>query len=158
MKTIKTENLLLLSKEELINKLNKAEKEIIVQHDLLKQTFLECQQLQKNYKDLKARFCKSNGEGYDRSFSWVSKIVFTLKAENKPLRSVELIAILERMESMLLNHHSKGKFLSAYLNTAVKYGRIVQQKVNGVRGYYYLLPEWLDEQRNPIPFYGQMML
>lgn len=158
MKTTKTEDLLLLSKEELINKLNKAEKEILVQHDLLKQTFSEYQQLQKDYKDLESQFYKSNGEGYDRSFSWISKIVFTLKAVDKPLRSVELIAILERKEPILLNHHNKGKFLSAYLNTAVKYGRIVQQKVNGVRGYYYLLPEWMDEQRNPISFYGEMML
>ena len=158
MKTTKTEGLLLLSKEELINKLNKAEKEILVQHDLLKQTFLEYQLLQKNYKDLEAQLYKSNGEGYDRSFSWVSKIVFTLKAENKPLRSVELIAVLEKKEPILLNHHNKGKFLSAYLNTAVKYGRIIQQKIGGVRGYYYLLPEWIDEQRNPIPFYREMML
>ena len=158
MKTTKTESLILLSKEELINKLNKAEKQILVQHDLLKQTFLEYQQLQKNYKDLEAHLYKGNGEGYDRSFSWVSKIVFTLKAENKPLRSVELIAILEIKEPKLHKHHNKRKFLSAYLNTAAKYGRIIQQKIGGVRGYYYLLPEWMDEQRNPIPFYREMML
>lgn len=158
MKTTKTEDLLLLSKEELINKLIQAEKEILVQHDLLKQTFLQYQQLQKDYKDLEAQFYKSNGESYDRSFSWVSKIVFTLKAENKPLRSVELIAILERKEPILLNHHNKGKFLSAYLNTAVKYGRIIQQKISGVRGYYYLLPEWMDKHEKVKAPYKEMMI
>lgn len=147
MKTGKTENLLQLSREKLIEKLEKAEKEIALQHDLLKQTFLQNRELHKRCADLQRQVQEMAGEGYSQSYSWVSKIVFTLKAANKPLRSMELIATLERNEPMLLNHHNKVKYFSAFLNMAFKYGRIVPQKVKGVRGYYYLLPDWIDEQK-----------
>lgn len=146
MKTSKkNESLLSLSKEELIEKLLKAEKEIRVQHDLLKETFLENRNLQNRCPHLQESLQKVDCKGSNLSASWVSKIVLTLKAQNRPLRSVEIIHILEMTEPILESHHNKVKFLSAYLNTAVKYKRIIQQKVKGVRGYYYVLPEWMDD-------------
>lgn len=144
-KTSKSESLLSLSKEELIEKLRKAEREIRIQHDLLKETFVQNKNLQSECADLQKRLQRTNGKANNLSASWVSKIVLTLKTENKPLRSVEIIKLLEIKEPVLENHHNKAKFFSAYLNTAVKYKRIIQQKVKGVRGYYYVLPEWMDE-------------
>jgi hypothetical protein len=32
-----------------------------------------------------------------------------------------------------------------YLNKAVKYQRIAAYKRGGSRGYYYVLPEWMNE-------------
>jgi len=157
MKTTNRYGLLHLSKEELIEKLHAQEKELTIQHDLLKQTFFEHQKLQQRFKQLETQALAST-EGYDPSASWVSKIVFALQKEKKPLKSSELIAVLERREPMLLNHHSKEKYFSAFLNTAVKYGRIGQQTVKGVRGYYYLLPEWFDDAGAVKCSYKEMMI
>lgn len=158
MKTAKNAGLLDLSKEELIEKLIKAGKDVRIQHDLLKETFLENQKLQKKCYDLHERLQRTGDKGGNLNTSWVSKIVLTLKAENKPLRSVEIISLLEIKEPMLARHHDKAKFFSAYLNTAVKYKRIIQQKVKGVRGYYYVLPEWMDECGSLKGAYREMMV
>ncbi len=153
------EILLQLSKEELIGILEAKEKEISIQHDLLKQTFTEYQLLhqklakfEKHLKDLQ------NQDGYSATSSWISKIVFTLQQENRPLRSPDLITLLEKREPSLAEHHNKVQYFSAFLSNAASYGRIIQQKVKGVRGYYYLLPEWLDEQSKIKTEYKVMML
>lgn len=157
-KTSKNESLLSLSKDELIEKLLKAEKEIRIQHDLLKETFLENKDLQNKCADLQNRLQRIDAKGNNLSASWVSKIVLTLKTEDRPLRSVEIIHILETKEPILASHYNKAKFFSAYLNTAVKYKRIIQQKVKGVRGYYYVLPEWMDECGDLNSAYSEMMV
>lgn len=158
MKTSKNESLLTLSKDELIEKLLKAEKEIRIQHDLLEETFLQNKNLQNKCAELQNRLQRTSAKFNNLNASWVSKIVLTLKTENRPLRSVEIIRVLEMTELVLENHHNKAKFLSAYLNTAVKYKRVVQQKVMGVRGYYYVLPEWMDESGGLKGAYSEMMV
>lgn len=158
METTKKESLLSLSKEEIIEKLLKAEKEIKVQHDLLKEIFLQNKALQEKSADLQEKLKKTGTKAGDLNASWVSKIVLTLKTENRPLRSVEIISILEMREPLLESHHNKAKFFSAYLNTAVKYKRIIQQKVKGVRGYYYVLPEWIEKCGSLKGVYGDMMV
>ena len=158
MKTTRNGSLLNLSTEELIEKLLKAEKEIRIQHDLLKETFIQNKNLHNKCADLQERLQRTNGKANNLSASWVSKIVWTLKTENRPLRSVEIISILEIKELILASHHNKAKFLSAYLNTAVKYKRVVQQKVMGVRGYYYVLPEWMDESGGLKGVYSEVMV
>lgn len=158
MKTTQNGSLSSLSKEELIEKLQKAEKEIRIQHDLLKETFQQNKNLQTKCADLQEKLQKTGDKGHSSSASWVSKIVWTLKTENRPLRSVEIISLLEIKEPILASHHNKAKFFSAYLNTAVKYKRIIQQKVKGVRGYYYALPEWMDECGSLKDSYGEMMV
>ena len=135
-------NLLLLSKEELIEILNLKEKEIAVHHDLLKKTFTEYQLLQQKFAELEKHLKDLRSEdGYGATSSWVSKIVYTLRQENRPLRSPELITILEKREPSLAGHHNKVQYFSAFLSNAVSYGRVIQEKVKGVRGYYYLLPD-----------------
>lgn len=158
MKRAKNGSLLDLSKEELIEKLLKAEKDISLQHDLLKETFLENKKLQNECSHLQERLQRTGDKRGNLNTSWVSKIVLTLKTENRPLRSVEIISLLELKEPMLAGHHDKAKFFSAYLNTAVKYKRIIQQKIKGVRGYYYILPEWMDECGSLKGAYHEMMV
>lgn len=147
-----------LHKEELVEKLLNSEKELFIYHDLLKQTHLENKKLQQKCMELEKQLSQNIGEGYNNASSWVSKIAFVLKNENRPLRSQELISILERKEPSLKNHHSKAKAFSAYLNSAVKHNRIIQQKINGVRGYYYVLPEWLGDDGLVMSSYKSMML
>lgn len=85
-------------------------------------------------------------ELYDYSWSWISKIVFLVRQANKPLRSAEIIEVLQKKEPVLHEKMSKEKFLSAFLNTAMKHERIIPYKLKGVRGNYYCLPEWLNEE------------
>lgn len=84
-------------------------------------------------------------EDYEHSWSWISKIVFLVTQANKPLRSAEIIEVLQKKELVLHEKVSKEKFLSAFLNVAMQHGRLIPYKLKGVRGNYYCLPEWMDE-------------
>lgn len=86
------------------------------------------------------------GEEYNYGWSWISKIVFLVKLANKPLRSAEIIGVLQKKEPVLHEKVSKEKFLSAFLNVAMQHGRLIPYKLKGVRGNYYCLPEWVDEE------------
>jgi hypothetical protein len=130
-----------------------------LQHGLLKEVVAENQHLRKRVAELEEQLtAQQKGDGYNSTFSWISKIAFTLQQENRPLRSTTLIEMLAKREPTLANHHNKVQYFSAFLSNAVSYNRIVKQKVKGVRGYYYLLPEWMDDQGNAKPEYRKMML
>lgn len=128
-------------------------------HGLLKEVVAENQHLRKRVAELeKQLIALQNSDGYNGTSSWISKIAFTLQQENRPLRSTTLIEMLAKREPTLANHHNKVQYFSAFLSNAVSYNRIVKQKVMGVRGYYYLLPEWVDDQGNAQPEYRKMMI
>ena len=94
----------------------------------------------------KLRKLETPADHYDCSWSWISKIVFLVTQANKPLRSIEIIEVLQKKEQVLHEKVSKEKFLSAFLNVAMQHGRLIPYKLKGVRGNYYCLPEWVDEQ------------
>lgn len=130
-----------------------------LQHGLLKEVVAENQHLRKRVAELEEQLTAQQiSDGYNGTSSWISKIVFTLQQENRPLRSTTLIEILARREPTLASHRNQVQYFSAFLSNAVSYNRIVKHKVKGVRGYYYLLPEWLDDQGNAKPEYRKMML
>ena len=130
-----------------------------LQHGLLKEVVAENQHLRKRVAELEEQLTgQLNSDGYNDTSSWISKIVFTLQQEDRPLRSTTLIGMLAKREPSLANHHNKVQYFSAFLSNAVSYNRIVKQKVKGVRGYYYLLPEWVDDQGNAKPEYRKMMI
>lgn len=135
------------------------EKTVAMQYDLLKKTLTENELLQQKVQQLQQQLNdKLNSDGYGSTSSWISKIVFTLQQENRPLRSPELITLLEKREPALVEHYNKVQYFSAFLSNAVKYGRVIQRKMKGVRGYYYLLPQWLDGQGKIKPeFYNKML-
>ena len=151
--------LLQSSKEELIKIIEDQKKELASQHDLLKEVFTEREILLRRVRELeKQENERLKADGYASASSWISKIVFTLQQEGRPLRSPELISLLEKREPILAGHHNKVQYFSAFLSNAVSYGRVVQQKVKGVRGYYHLLPGWLDDEgRVRAPYKDQML-
>jgi chromosome segregation ATPase len=88
---------------------------------------------------------------YDYGWSWISKIVFLVAQANKPLRSAEIISVLRVREPDLNQKASKEKFLSAFLNVAMQHQRLIPYKLKGVRGNYYCLPEWINEDGELLP-------
>lgn len=88
---------------------------------------------------------------YDKSRTWVSKLVFIVAHANKPLRSADIISLLSRREPVLHEKESKEKFISPSLNAAMKFRRLLPYKLHGVRGNYYCLPEWINEQGELLP-------
>ncbi|MCF8450012.1 MAG: hypothetical protein K9G49_09110 [Taibaiella sp.] len=88
---------------------------------------------------------------YNKSRTWVSKIVFIIAKANKPLRSAEIIALLLRREPVLHEKESKEKFLSPSLTSATKSKRLFPYKLPGVRGNFYCLPEWVNEDGELLP-------
>lgn len=59
-----------------------------MQYDLLKKTLTENELLQQKVQQLEEQLNdKRNSDGYGSTSSWISKIVFTLQQENRPLRS-----------------------------------------------------------------------
>ena len=81
------------------------------------------------------------GNTYNMNATWIDKIVFILKAAERPLRSSEMIEILIKNDLIFrtLADHQKG--LSAHLTKALKYGRIIGKKEKGRNGYLFSLPE-----------------
>ena len=84
---------------------------------------------------------KPTDGGYNLKWSWIDKIVFVVKEAGRPLLSSEIIATLaDREEAVIGGKADRVKYFSAFLNTALKYGRLVAAKQKGTRGYFYSLP------------------
>ena len=98
------------------------------------------------YNQLKLKLPGISGAEYNKGWSWVNKIVFVLKKEDRPLLSSEIIDIVRPHEPGLEHSNSPAQSFSAHLTKAVKYGRVIAYKLNGSRGFYYALPKWLDEE------------
>jgi len=91
-------------------------------------------------------------DGYNKAWTMIAKIVFLISKTGKPLRSAEIIPLLKQREPAIVKKQdSLEKYLSAFLNTAMKHERIIPYKLKGVRGNYYCIPEWIDEEGNLIP-------
>jgi hypothetical protein len=125
----------------------KLQKENFQLRELLKEGLLEIHDL----KERLSRYEKPN-DGYNKSWSMVTKIVFLITKADKPLRSSEIIPLLQTREPSIVNKQvSLEKYVSAFLNTAMKHGRLIPYKLKGVRGNYYCIPEWMDEECELIP-------
>ena len=99
--------------------------------------YAEADAKQENYKrivDLKL------GNTYNINSTWIDKIVFVLKAAGRPLRSSEIIEVLEKNDITFRTLANKPKGLSAHLTKALKYGRIIGEKQKGQNGYLFRLP------------------
>jgi len=118
--------------------LEKANKEIETYRSLLIK-------LSEEYNHLKSKNPDIDQAEYNKSWSWVNKIVFVLKKINRPLLSSEIIAFITPYEPVLKYSHHRAQAFSANLHKAIKYDRVRAYKLPGSRGYYYILPNWLDE-------------
>lgn len=111
------------------------------QYEILKETYQELLLLKKENDALKEKLSayESPDDGYRKDWTWVAKIVFAIEKAGKPLRSAEIIEILEKREPHLREHTSKPQYFSAFINLALKNERIKREKRKGERGYYYYL-------------------
>ena len=117
------------------------QKEVNSLKELLQEAYWEIQKL-------KERLHKHEnpGDGYNKRWTMVTKLVFLVTKAGKPLRSVEIISLLkDRQPEIVKKQDSLEKYISAFLNTAMKHRRLIPYKLKGVRGNFYCIPEWIDE-------------
>ena len=113
----------------------------------LKELLVEALEKIKNLEKRVEKYEKPN-DGYNKAWTVVTKIVFLITKADKPLRSSEIIPLLQAREpSIAKKQTSLEKYVSAFLNTAIKHERLIPYKLKGVRGNFYCLPEWVDEKR-----------
>lgn len=123
------------------NTIEKLEKENIQLRELYAEALFEIENLQERLNKHEIP-----NDGYNKAWSMVTKIVFLITKADKPLRSSEIIPLLKQREPAIVKKQdSLEKYLSAFLNTAMKHERLIPYKLKGVRGNYYCLPQWIDE-------------
>jgi hypothetical protein len=81
------------------------------------------------------------GRNYNENAPWIDKIVFVLQEAARPMRSAEIIEVLERNDSYFRTIGDRQKALSPHLTRALKYGRIIGEKQKGQNGYLFSLPK-----------------
>ena len=131
----------LFTKKEVDELLKEKQKQLDVQYSVLKEVYESHERLKKEHEILKEKIAnyENPDDGYRKDWTWVAKIVFVLEKAGKPLRSAEIIEILEKREEHLREHSSKQQYFSAFINMALKAERIKREKRKGERGYYYFL-------------------
>jgi hypothetical protein len=95
---------------------------------------------------------------YNRKWSWTNKIVFVLSKIRRPLLSSEIINFIRPHEVSLQHSRTPAQAFSPHIHKAVKYGRIIQYKLGGTRGFYYVLPAWVSSDGKIIDEYGDKIL
>lgn len=123
------------------------QKEVNALKELLVNALIEIKQL----KD-RLNIYENLDDGYSDSWTMVTKIVFLVSKAGKPLRSTEIIELLKiRHPEIEKKQNSLPKYVSAFLNTAMKHRRLLPYKLKGVRGNFYCLPEWIDQEGGLLP-------
>lgn len=132
----------LFTKKQVDELLKEKQNQLDVQYSVLKEVYESYEGLKKEHELLKEKLSRYENpdDGYRKDWTWVAKIVFVLEKAGKPLRSAEIIEVLEKREEHLREHTSKKQYFSAFLDMALKAERIKREKRKGERGYYYLLP------------------
>ena len=131
----------LFTKNEVDELMKEKQNQLDVQYSLLKEVYGNYERLKKEHELLKEKLSRYErpDDGYRKDWTWVAKIVFVLQKAGKPLRSAEIIEILEKREAHLREHSSKQQYFSAFINMALKAERIQREKRKGERGYYYYI-------------------
>lgn len=146
LENIRKEKLLSLKKEELLEIIYQKDKEIKRLSDIISNTIKTNVELEEELKILKKKDEPSAKKTvYNQKWSWVVKIIFSLRENDCPMKSQEIISFLEKFDNTLPYWPNKAKSFSAHLTKTVGYGRIIQHKLKGIQGYFYFLPEWIDK-------------
>ncbi len=82
---------------------------------------------------------------YKQEWSYPTKIHFLIYQQQKPLTAADLHAVLLKVDTHYKDYDSPGNNLNVSLARMVKSGRIRRIKQPGVRGAYFVLPEWVDK-------------
>jgi hypothetical protein len=133
-----------LSKEELIRKYAELKSEYDYKEGQAAYFLSQWEEALRMYYQVKLKYPDIDEAEYSKDWSWVNKIVYVLKKTNRPLLSPEMIELITEHDPALKNSRFRPQTFSANLNKAVKYKRIIAYKLGGTRGYYYVMPEWVE--------------
>ncbi len=125
------------------NYLLKLEKENKSLVELLREAIIENEKLREKIAFYEQPFLE-----YNESWTWIKKIVFVVRKSEKPLLAAEILAILRQKDSLLAVNSNPVKFISVMLTEAKRKRCLIPVKGVAVRGKYYCLPEWMDENGN----------
>lgn len=81
-------------------------------------------------------------EDYNIKWPWITKVVFILRKVGLPLRAVDILNELQKLDHTLSEKPNPTTYLSLVLNQGVRRRRIVRHKVKSFVGDFYALPEW----------------
>src|SRR5690349_6799027 len=97
--------------------LKEKDKTLQSQYSVLKEVYEKYQILQKENEELKKKLSQYENpdDGYRSDWTWVRKIVFVLEQAATPLRTKEIIEVLEKREPHLKDHSSKEQYFSAFI-------------------------------------------
>jgi hypothetical protein len=95
---------------------------------------------------------------YNQDWNWVSKIIFILQHQQRPLRSAEMIELFLKFDDKIKCTNDKAGYFSAFLTKAYNNKRVVKLKVNGFKGFYYALPEWYTNGHLQPNYYAKINL
>jgi hypothetical protein len=109
--------------------------ELVEENKILRQTISEYEKPLEKYYD---------------GWSWITKIIFVITQSGRPLCFSELYAIMLKKDTQLGSHTNPKTYLSTALSKAKQTKRLLTHKVAGVRGDYYCLPQWMDEDNTLI--------
>ncbi len=84
-------------------------------------------------------------EQYNRSWSWITKIVFIITQSNRPMRFSEIYEAMKKIDSSFVSHTDPQRYLSTVLSKAKQTQRLFTHKVVGIRGDYYFIAQWIGE-------------
>lgn len=141
-----------LSKEELIQIAEQSEKEIERLNGVLGLVFKGYANLE---NELKQYTIFKRDLPFDQSWSWVSKIVYTVQTAGRLVKASEITEFLRSVDlnCRYMRQSDVENNLSVHLQRAVKYKRLLSYKVSGLKAQYYGLPEWFDENDGLKPEY-----
>lgn len=83
---------------------------LLSQYAVLKEVYEKYQLLQQEHEQLKKKLSEYENpdDGYRKEWTWVRKIVFVLEQAATPLRTKEIIEVLEKREPHLKDHLQKN--------------------------------------------------
>lgn len=97
---------------------------------------------QKGHRDTKKSFSEAD---YKQGWSYPTKIAFLITMHQKPLTSEEIHQLLLKLDSHYKDYKVPRNNLTVTINRTLKSGRVKKIKVPGIRGLYYVLPEWVNK-------------
>lgn len=98
---------------------------------------------------------RETSKSYNKAWPWVTKLVYVLMENDKPMQAREIGIYLAKKESQLVGKTDVARMLSPYLCNGCSTGRIMSHKVAGIKGHYYILPKWLDESGRLMDAYAE---
>jgi hypothetical protein len=117
-------------------------KELNVKHNnALANVHQQHQHLQKRINELENPESRNTNK-----LSWLGKVIFILKRTGRPLRATELFDEICLMDHELSLKSNPAVFLSVVLHKGVKEKRLSLHKILGIRGGFYALQEWHDDE------------